>query len=564
MLDVIFDTGLEGVTAVILVTMTVLVWRVLNRCRQVAPTHARLILVGFALLSVGAMIDVADDLSSLLELEGLAILASFLEKGVGATLGFALLGIGLIGWFPAVIRALEAAHRRNDERRALLETMFNTLPNPIYHIDINGYFRGGNAAFAELFARAPDDLPGTHLTALSRTCAAAGRLAEAADRLRRDSRPLRFEVHIASSEVGARDMLVSTALYRDRFGGAGIVGVMLDVTEEKRLERELRAERDKAEMANRAKSEFLSVMNHELRTPLNSILGFSELIRDQVFGPIEAPRYSRYAALIHEAGSSLSRVIDDMMAITRIEIGRVALAPVEAVVTEVVGSCLSLFWERASRRGQVLVQAPIDDELIVWADTTALKQILFALLSNAIDLAPCGARILVSAQAADDGGCMMTIADDAGAGTFETADLAGVWPPAPPTPPAEVAPFAVAKTVDELARRSRRDPLSDDLRVQLAHGLVDLHNGRLSVEHRPDRGSVVRLSLPPRSRAPLGAVDPDSTAEPGHADRPQARAFDPAGVGAAGRERPSGATLYFDAGVGPAAVAVPRAVQRVA
>ena len=135
--------------------------------------------------------------------------------------------------------------------------------------------------------------------------------------------------------------------------GGGVVGTMIDITEEKRREQELRRARDAAEIANRSKSEFLANMSHELRTPLNAIIGFSELMKNEVLGPIGVPSYNGYVRDIHESAQHLLGIINDILDLSRVEAGKLKLFESTMNIVAVVQGVVRLIQERATdRRGQ--------------------------------------------------------------------------------------------------------------------------------------------------------------------------------------------------------------------
>ncbi|MEI8397366.1 MAG: PAS domain S-box protein, partial [Rhodospirillaceae bacterium] len=189
------------------------------------------------------------------------------------------------------------------------------------------------------------------------------------------------------------------------------VGLKQDITARKQAETALVRAREDAEQANRAKSQFLATMSHELRTPLNTILGFSEVIRDELMGPQAISRYIEYANDIHESGTHLLTLINDILDLAKIEAGKLELARTELYLPGVLAAVVRLVSVRALEAGLFIgVECPADLPSVM-ADERGIKQILFNLLSNAIKFTPAGGKITVRANADHNGTTVLTITD---------------------------------------------------------------------------------------------------------------------------------------------------------
>ncbi|MFQ5783961.1 MAG: PAS domain-containing protein [Alphaproteobacteria bacterium] len=254
-------------------------------------------------------------------------------------------------------------------------------------------------------------------------------------------------------------------------------GTIQDITERKRAEAALRAAKEEADLANRAKSEFLANMSHELRTPLNAIIGFSEMIRDGVFGPLGSVKYKEYAVDINASGLHLLALINDILDLSKIEAGKFELAEAAVDVPSVVGSCVALIKERAESAGVRLESHVPAAPPALYADERKLKQILINLLSNAIKFTPPGGRIDVRVDGSSQHGCSITIADT-GIGI------------APEDIPKVMEPFGQADT--GLDRKYEGTGLG----LSLTRALVELHGGTFELESAVGRGTRAIVRFP--------------------------------------------------------------------
>jgi PAS domain S-box-containing protein len=240
--------------------------------------------------------------------------------------------------------------------------------------------------------------------------------------------------------------------------------------------------RAEAESANRAKSEFLASMSHELRTPLNSILGFSEVIRDQVFGPVGMRRYVDYAADIHESGRHLLDLINDVLDLSKIEAGKLELKPTLLDVDTLLDQCIRMVRERADRKNLTLKLIMGKRRPALFADERAVRQIMFNLLSNAVKFTPVDGRIEVSAVQQADASVRIAVSDT-GCG-IPAAQIARL-----------MLPF------EQLDNRFSRDSEGTGLGLAIAKSMAALHNGLLEIDSKEGLGTTASLIFPPAPRS---------------------------------------------------------------
>ncbi len=256
------------------------------------------------------------------------------------------------------------------------------------------------------------------------------------------------------------------------------IGTLRDLTERKQTEQRLIVASRKTEAANQAKSDFLAIMNHELRTPLTAVLGYTDLMRVQTFGPIGNPRYAEYLDIIHASGSHLLDLINDILDVTTIEAGKLALREQTLDAEELCRHVLRLIAPRAAK-GNVQVENRCPGGLPQFiADERRLKQILLNLLSNAVKFTNEGGSAAIAARLGPDR-AMTFIITDTGIGMNE-AEAAHA-----------LEPFGQADT--SLSRKHEGSGLG----LPLAKSLVELHGGTLAIASAPGRGTAVTVRLPP-------------------------------------------------------------------
>jgi PAS domain S-box-containing protein len=247
--------------------------------------------------------------------------------------------------------------------------------------------------------------------------------------------------------------------------------------QQREAEKQLREAKEAAELASRAKTEFLANMSHELRTPLNAIIGFSQMIGEEVLGPAGRPEYKDYARDINTSSQHLLQIINDILDVSKIEAGMLALRPAEADVASIVKSCGRLVTPKAEASG-IELRTGVPEELpIVWADERMVKQIVLNLLSNALKFTPRGGTVELLACAEADRGIRMTVRDTGIGIARENFEKI----------------FRPFSQVDSALNRKFE---GTGLGLPLTKGLVELHKGAISLESEIGRGTTVSVFLP--------------------------------------------------------------------
>src|SRR5262249_51705807 len=248
-----------------------------------------------------------------------------------------------------------------------------------------------------------------------------------------------------------------------------------------RMNDQLRSLYEELETVSRHKSEFLANMSHELRTPLNAIIGFSELLRQESFGPLNEHQRV-YVQDVLAAAQHLLSLINDILDLAKVEAGRVDLELTDVSLRETLASGLTMHAERAAREGIEIGLRIEPAEIRVRADERRLRQVVFNLLSNAVKFTPAGGRIDVAAVAVD--GLVEIAVADTGPGI------------APEDRDVIFEEFGQARAGPE------RDEEGTGLGLPLSRRLVELHGGRLWVESAPNEGSTFRFTLPVAGERP--------------------------------------------------------------
>ncbi len=335
---------------------------------------------------------------------------------------------------------------------------------------------------------------------------AVGRVEEwVAERMQRHRNPTSaFELQ----QTDGRWLLIADR----RTADGGYVGIRTEITRLKHQERELKDNEDRlrgmlreleeshaklerqsfmltklaeeaavrgqqAQAANTAKSQFLANISHELRTPLNAILGFSEIMKGEMLGPLGSRQYRGYAADIHDSGTLLLSVIDDLLDLSKIEAGKYELHEQDCRPESVLRDAVRIVAERANSAGVRIHLRPVTDLPGLRADNRLIKQVLLNLLSNSIKFTPSGGTITLAAAVDAEGSLSLSVADT------------GIGIPGDQLERV-LQPFV---QVENIMTRSHT---GTGLGLPLCKALMDLHGGRLTLASEPGNGTVATISFP--------------------------------------------------------------------
>lgn len=413
-------------------------------------------------------------LSALLSAWFLIIPPELSHLSIYQTFGFLIGSVTVI----AVIGAMRAATgnvRRLNETLRISEGQFRGLlesaPDAMIIVDENRHIALVNVQTETLFGYARDEILGQPVEMLVPERSRAKYIGQL-DRFMANSSLLPTDrvIDLHGLRKGGAEFPVEVSLgLLKTETGILVSSSIRDITAWRQIEASL------AE-ASKSKSDFLASVSHELRTPLNAILGFSEVMRDAIMGPL-APRYRDYAGDINTSARHLQAIINDILDISKVENGRLELREEAVSIGETIEACRRIVRPMAETANVSLSFDMPDPLPLIRADRVRFKQILLNLISNAVKFTPAGGRVDLSAWIEADG----PIVEVKDTGIGMTAEHIAI----------ALEPF---RQIDgALSRRFDGTGLG----LPLANALAELHGGRLDIESALGEGTTARIRLPP-------------------------------------------------------------------
>jgi len=364
-----------------------------------------------------------------------------------------------------------------DARIAELRTIIDTATDGVVLIANDGTIRSISRPAEALFGFDSDQVVGRHFETL---------FATESQRAARDYLAGLAENGVMSVLNDGRELIGRES--QGRFiplfmtigrlpGESGFCAVVRDITQWKRAEEELTQARTRAERASSQKTDFLARVSHEIRTPLNAIIGFSELMIDEKFGPISNERYRDYMRDINRSGNHVLDLVNDLLDISKIEAGEQEMTYEAVSLNDVLGESVALMQPQANRE-RVIIRSSFASRLPeVVADLRSVRQIALNLLSNAVRYTNAGGQVIVSTSLESSGDIVMRVRDT-GVGMT----------------PAEVEqalkPFKQINTI----KRPRGG--GTGLGLPLTKAMVEANRARFAIHSNPGEGTLVEIVFP--------------------------------------------------------------------
>jgi len=367
--------------------------------------------------------------------------------------------------------------RERDDAVLLLTSIFDVSEVGIVVTDTNGRIIRVNESFIRTYGWARDELVNADMVGLVTP--------DEREQLRLDHEEFIRSGGRSSGEMKIirKDGNIANALYttatlelsqRRRFQ----VTTVMDITLRKQMEQSLRMAKEQADSANRAKSVFLANMSHELRTPMNAIIGFSEMMMKETFGPLGHDKYEEYIGDVHSSARHLLEIINEVLDMSKIEAGRIEIDEGEDDLQGLITSVMRMMDSRAFG-SNVPLENDIEEGLPnLMGDQRLIRQILINLVTNAVKFSPSGGTVRVLASMLDDGQLQITVVDE-GPGIPKDKMRQAMEPFGQVSDRAENAMYQ-----------------GTGLGLPLAKAMADLHGGSLDLESTVGEGTSVLVNFP--------------------------------------------------------------------
>ncbi|MGB6348798.1 MAG: PAS domain-containing sensor histidine kinase [Pseudolabrys sp.] len=366
-----------------------------------------------------------------------------------------------------------AVHRENHELKAILDT----ATDGVLVLDRAGHIVSANRSAQALFGYEAAEFPDLSMSDLLAPESQRSVL-DHLDRLTHGSGAgvlnAGYEAIGRVRQGGLVPLYITIGRIED---GEKLCAVLRDVTAWKRTEEELTNAKRAAEKASNAKSEFLAKISHEIRTPLNAIIGFSEVMMDERFGPVGNDRYRQYLKDIHASGGHLISLLSDLLDLSKIEAGKLELTFLSVNLNDLVQQCVAIMQEQANRE-RVIIRTSLPATLPhIIADARSMRQIALNLLSNSIKFTGAGGQVIISTALTDDHEVVLRVRDTGTGMSDKELQTA-------------LEPFQQVSTA------ARWDSSGTGLGLPITKALVEANHARFRITSHVDAGTLVEVAFP--------------------------------------------------------------------
>ncbi|QKX16105.1 ATP-binding protein [Microbulbifer sp. YPW1] len=387
----------------------------------------------------------------------------------------------------------EATELALSDQLQFLQILIDAIPAPIFYKNAKGIYTGCNRAFEEFLGKGREDIVGRSVYGVSPGPQA--QVYHEKDIVLMQQRGQQvYESQVVYADGTLHDVIFNKAAYELEDGRlGGLIGVILDITDRKSLERDLLQAKERAEFYSRSKTEFLTNMSHEIRTPLNGIVGFSQLLLNRSANGGLPQEFRDFLQKIAISGQSLAELVNDVLDISRIEAGKIEAVEEDFQLRGLM-QCILISCESQAARKGLIFQCDIDAALpeFIRSDRGKLSQILINLIGNAIKFSPADSTIEIRVcsqrkdhQREQDRDLIRIEVIDCGIGIPEEQQAA------------IFEPFEqVDKSPDGQARGT-------GLGLPITRSLVELLNGEINLQSTLGEGTRFQVLLPLQEGCPV-------------------------------------------------------------
>lgn len=360
------------------------------------------------------------------------------------------------------------------QQNLFIETLLESIPNPLFYIDRNGKYIGVNDAFTNFFKINRHDIIGKSYLEIDeyeialRNKSSDQLIFEGKEKIQNIERL----IHLPDGKV--KTVIITKSPFHDKNGNiGGLIGLVVDITSRKEMEQELTQAKEKAEESNKLKTSFLNNLNHEIRTPLNAIIGFGELL----FDDYDEVQKRSFVETINNNAEQLLRIIDDVLAVSRLDAEKLELNAEQFSLNALLEDLQNTFLPACTHKGLALKISYFRDDIqpVLIADKAKVRQVLSGLLLNAVKYTDKG-EIILGYELSDTD--IYLYVSDTGIGIPENEQ-----------------PFVFDRFFrgEQAQHRAIR---GNGLGLSIAKGLVELMQGSISLKSVVGTGTIFRFSLP--------------------------------------------------------------------